>query len=265
MTTEQFAAYDAIVVSDQSCNSDDDADRSAAVANAAVWSAALTGNVFVTTLDAAYHAESGANQAGADATLTAAIRYTLASPGTGAYLSISCGDTSDVDLFSALSTGGSFVATGGGGDDVNIVAAPAPTELAGLSNSDLSNWGSSWHMSFTSIPADFSTFAVAVDGGGNGVAVTRSGSATTRANRVGYCAVAGNTRPSGAAIAPGTFLDLISGQPQSDPHYKGALAASFYQGLGLSCDALPGYTKTGEMVGYGGSGSSGPYTYMKKN
>jgi hypothetical protein len=89
--------------------------------------------------------------------------------------------------------------------------------------------------------------------------------ATPQVNRVGYCAVAGNTTPSGAAIAPGTFLDLASGQPDYDSHYKGALPANYYQGVGITCDNLPGYTKTTELVGYGGHGDPGPYTYYSKN
>ena len=84
-------------------------------------------------------------------------------------------------------------------------------------------------------------------------------------NRTGYCSVAGNTNLDGVAIKPGTFLDLADGQPASDPHYKGATPSFYYQGLGLSCDSLPGYTKTGELVGYGGKGDPGTYTYMAKN
>lgn len=123
-----------------------------------------------------------------------------------------------------------------------------------------------WHLSFSAFPADFLPFAVAVDGGNNATILIRSGSSgTARLERAGYCAVAGNTRPSGTAISPGTFLDLFAGQPATDPHYKGALTTYFYQGLGISCDVLPGYTKTGETVGSGGSGDPGGYTYMKQN
>ena len=53
MTTEDFAAYDAIVIGDGRC----DADQSAAVANAATWSAAVTGNVIAIGLDPGYHAD----------------------------------------------------------------------------------------------------------------------------------------------------------------------------------------------------------------
>ena len=84
-------------------------------------------------------------------------------------------------------------------------------------------------------------------------------------NRAGFCSVAGNTTPNGTAIPPGTFLDLGVNEPSTDAGYKGATPAYYYQGLGISCDVLPGYTKTGEMVGYGGQGDPGGYTYMAKN
>ena len=84
--------------------------------------------------------------------------------------------------------------------------------------------------------------------------------------RAGYCAVAGNRNPfTGVAIAPGAFLDLLLGQPATDTHYTGALAASFYQGLGISCGALPGYRSTGVSVGLGGAGDPGIYPYMAKS
>ncbi|MEI7760600.1 MAG: hypothetical protein WCJ67_07475, partial [Thermoleophilia bacterium] len=83
--------------------------------------------------------------------------------------------------------------------------------------------------------------------------------------RTGYCSVAGNTTPAGTAIVPGKFLDLAEDQPATDSHYKGALVASFYQGRGITCDVLPGYTKTAELIGSGGPGGGpGPYAYWKK-
>ena len=83
--------------------------------------------------------------------------------------------------------------------------------------------------------------------------------------RGGYCSVAGNTNwLTGKAIVPGTFLDLMAGQVDVDPHYKGAVPSNFLQGLGISCDVPPGYVKTGEKVGYFGSGDPGQYTYYRK-
>ena len=49
---------------------------------------------------------------------------------------------------------------------------------------------------------------------------------------------------------------------ETDSRYDGELPAFYYQGKGISCDYLPGYTRTGEMVGYGGHGDPGGYIYM---
>ena len=53
---------------------------------------------------------------------------------------------------------------------------------------------------------------------------------------------------NGTAIPAGTFLDLGVNQPATDARLKGATPAFYYQGKGISCDNLPGYTKTGELL-----------------
>lgn len=69
-------------------------------------------------------------------------------------------------------------------------------------------------------------------------------------SNVGYCAVAGNTWPDGTPIPPGKFLQLPYGQPDNDPHYKGATLAIFVQGFGLMCPpAPPGYVHAGLYTG----------------
>jgi uncharacterized surface protein with fasciclin (FAS1) repeats len=54
-------------------------------------------------------------------------------------------------------------------------------------------------------------------------------------SRVGYCAVAGNTYPSGTPVKPGQFLNLQAGQPDADYHYAGAVPAAYAEGIGLTC------------------------------
>ena len=70
---------------------------------------------------------------------------------------------------------------------------------------------------------------------------------TAVASRGGYCSVAGNSNAfSGAAITPGTFLNLEAGQADSDSHYAGATRAIFVRGTGLTCDPPPaGYLRSG--------------------
>lgn len=84
-------------------------------------------------------------------------------------------------------------------------------------------------------------------------------------SRAGYCAVRGNTSLDGTPLVPGTFVDLVAGQPDTDPHFEGARPAYYYDGVGISCDVLPGYARTGELVGYGGHGDPGGYAYMAKS
>jgi hypothetical protein len=81
---------------------------------------------------------------------------------------------------------------------------------------------------------------------------------------IGYCSVPGNHFPNGAAIAPGTFLQLEGGQPQVDPNYAGAVPSNYLQGIGITCSVLPGFTATGTHVGYGGAGDPGIYPYYAK-
>lgn len=69
--------------------------------------------------------------------------------------------------------------------------------------------------------------------------------------RVGYCSAPGDTRQDGNPMSPGTFLDLLAGQPESDPHYAGATVAIMVEGLGITCDPPPpGYSKRGATDPY---------------
>jgi hypothetical protein len=64
--------------------------------------------------------------------------------------------------------------------------------------------------------------------------------------RAGYCSVAGDMTDDGSALAPGTFLDLIVGEPENDWHYTGAVPANFVKGDGLTCSGPPvGYVRDG--------------------
>ena len=86
-------------------------------------------------------------------------------------------------------------------------------------------------------------------------------SATPQAgSRVGYCSAGGNTFVDGTPIAPGTFLNLVYGQPQTDAHYTGATLAIFVQGEGITCDGPPaGYSLKGFATATGAAGDLYPY------
>lgn len=57
--------------------------------------------------------------------------------------------------------------------------------------------------------------------------------------RVAYCSVPGNTWADGTPITPGTFLNLLVGQPATDKHYTGAVPAWYVEGVGLTCTLTP--------------------------
>jgi uncharacterized surface protein with fasciclin (FAS1) repeats len=66
----------------------------------------------------------------------------------------------------------------------------------------------------------------------------------------GYCAVAGNTWPTGKPIPAGSFLSLNRGQPTWDYHYVGAVPAFFIEGMGITCDPpAAGYVQKGRAPG----------------
>lgn len=80
--------------------------------------------------------------------------------------------------------------------------------------------------------------------------------------RAGYCSVAGDTDVDGAPLHPGTFLDLLVGEPAVDGHYTGAVPATFVKGVGLTCAAPPaGYVRQGFASG-GGQPGTGIYPYF---
>ena len=90
--------------------------------------------------------------------------------------------------------------------------------------------------------------------------------------RVAYCSVAGNTTPDGTPIPPGTFLNLLAGQPATDAHYTGATPAFWVEGVGLTCSLNPSQAAlaAASTVLVGGSGDvflpgfGGVYTFIPK-
>jgi hypothetical protein len=94
------------------------------------------------------------------------------------------------------------------------------------------------------------------------VSVSGGGAPAASVSHAGYCTVAGNTNPStGAALAPGTFVNLALGQPDADPHYTGAVPAVYVEGKGITCDSPPaGYTQQG-FAGNAQHVPSGVYPY----
>jgi hypothetical protein len=82
MTTDQFAQYDAIVFPDPTCSGNTQA-LAAAEANNAVWSAAITGPIYLQGTDPVYHGNSAAQQL-----IISGINFAASGSGTGLYVSL---------------------------------------------------------------------------------------------------------------------------------------------------------------------------------
>ncbi len=163
MTTAQFAQYDAIVFADPSCTVGTTV-LAAAEANKAVWSAAITGPIYLQGTDPVYHGNTPAQQM-----IISGINFAASGPGTGLYVSLSCyyygvSDGTPVALLSAL---GNFEVVGQGNcpNEVTILEATHPA-MNGLTDEGLSNWFCSAHDFFTSYPPSFVSLAQVIRPGG---------------------------------------------------------------------------------------------------
>ena len=79
-------------------------------------------------------------------------------------------------------------------------------------------------------------------------------------SRIAYCSVAGNALPNGTPLVPGTFLNLLAGQPGTDTHYTGATPAFWVEGVGLTCSLTPAQAAlaSASTVKVGGGGTPLP-------
>jgi hypothetical protein len=107
------------------------------------------------------------------------------------------------------------------------------------------------------------------DTGGGGAILAPAARATSSGpDRYGYCSVVGNTWQDGSPISPGTFLNLLGGQPDTDSHYTGATPAFWVEGLGITCDPQAMAAGAPVKVDHLGNtnGENGPlfYTFVPK-
>ena len=163
MTTADFAAYDAVVLSDPHCTAGT-GNITAAIANASTWGAAVDGNVIVIGTDEDYHVSQGGQ-----ALMNGAAAFVVAdSTKTGAYISLSCyyhgtaAGTSVGMLDTAF--GGTWTMTGVGCyNNAHIVATHPAFTGASVTDTTLSNWSCSVHEAFDAWPINFEVLAVARD------------------------------------------------------------------------------------------------------
>jgi cell division septation protein DedD len=164
MTTNQFAAYDAIVFGDPASSAGLSL-LDTAEATKATWSAAVTGQVILAGNDPIGHQIAPGAQAN-EFTLNA-IGFAASGPGVGLYASLSnLYIEVDPDTpVSFLSEVGDFEVVGQGTpplegcpDDVTIVESSHPA-MAGITEAGLSDWGCSMHEAFTAFPSSYSVLA----------------------------------------------------------------------------------------------------------
>jgi hypothetical protein len=163
MTPSQFANYRAIILGDPTClGPPTTSDVDAAAANARTWGPVINGNIVIVGTDPVYHAGQGG-----DTVTRRGIDFAIDQVGTtGAYITLSCyyhdtAPNTPVPLLDGIG-GGGFTVTGVGCyNDAHIVAeSPA---LAGLSDSDISNWSCSVHEALQSWPGGLVPLAIARD------------------------------------------------------------------------------------------------------
>jgi hypothetical protein len=231
MTTADFAAYSALIIGDNN-NSHTPADVQAAVDNASVWGAAVTGNIMLHGAD-----PEAIGNAGAIAFIDRSIAFAAATPGhTGAFVSFnyyqySYAPTSPAPLLDAFAPGG-FTVSGFkyccygsndyGLDTIYIDArqvpeTPAPT---GLTNDQMSYWGYTTYSWAPTYPKSFKVWAI----GWN----DDPGQYTTREGDNGYPTflVSERTPPSSSAqascngVVTFTNTDNPGGSGAKSVHYR---------------------------------------------
>jgi cysteine-rich repeat protein len=151
-STADFATFKALIIGDPDCGG---SPPTAAVANAAVWGAAVDGPILVIGTDEYFHSSQGGQTLA-----TSGIGFVTsgAAGQTGAYISLSCyyEDTTPPAAVPLLAPFGVFTVEGNLDcyNDSHIVAVhPA---LSGSTDATLSNWSCSVHEVFRSFPT--STF-----------------------------------------------------------------------------------------------------------
>lgn len=165
MSEDDFGAFDAIVFGDPNCKGGTDR-LATALANRAVWSAAIHGPVVAEGTDPVWHANHG-GEPGTTQLIVDTLTYVSSSGPTGLAVSLSCYYSgkrpgTKVKLLSDL---GTFTVQGQGRRPLpgcpNRIETPNPSDpfLVDLTAEDLSGWGCSIHEAFNSYPYGYRVIA----------------------------------------------------------------------------------------------------------
>jgi cysteine-rich repeat protein len=168
LTVDDFKSYRALILGDPDCGNSTDA-ISAAEANRAVWSDAITGNIFLVGTAPSHHAIGEAH--GGDELNRRGIDFAASDDQeTGLFATLSCyyEDAEPMTNVPVFDQFGSFSVTRvtESCDDAHIVAVDLVEDeddssaFEGLTDADLSNWDCSVHEAFDSFPSEFIPFAI---------------------------------------------------------------------------------------------------------
>jgi hypothetical protein len=174
MTTADFANYNAVVIGDPKCSH---GDLAPAISSAAVWGAAVDGNVAVlgnAPVTTYWLNHDLSSRVGSGFEVLTSLRFATAdSSKTGAYLDVGCeaqnaAADSSVSLLDGIAGAGAFTATGSNGECWTVGHIVDTSGALGPLNDDfLSNWpcnAASALEVFTQYPADFRPYAVTGNG-----------------------------------------------------------------------------------------------------
>jgi len=167
MTTEDFAAYRAIILGDPTCRGGTSS-VTPAEQNAEIWSEAVAGNVIIVGTDPEWHWRYGGRAGARDLTQKGIALAAADEAKTGAYITLSCyyhgvAPMTPVPLLDGF---GAFTVTGVGCYNNAHIVATHPA-LDGLTDASLSGWSCSVHEAFDSWPdLEFEVLAIARDFGG---------------------------------------------------------------------------------------------------
>jgi uncharacterized repeat protein (TIGR01451 family) len=166
-TLADFKTYKAISIPDNMCAGP----SGAALANRAIWAAAVTGNILAVGGDPELHSPYSP---GAGKLVQNGIGFAADDPGkTGLFVALGCGTGGGV----VMDQFGSFSVQYMGSDSIHIVAVhPA---LNGLTDALLSNWGSSTHLKFVTFPSNFIPLAIQTNGTNPGLMTFADGTSGT--------------------------------------------------------------------------------------
>jgi hypothetical protein len=191
MTTADFANYNAVVIGDPKCNH---GDLTPAVSSAAVWGAAVDGNVAVlgnAPVTTYWLNHDLSSRVGSGFEVLTGLKFATADNSkTGAYLDVGCeaqnaAADSSVSLLDGIAGVGAFKATGSNGACWTVGhIVDTSGALAPLTDDFLSNWpcnAASALDVFTQYPADFRPYAVT--GNGSPYILLRGG-ATAASNSI---------------------------------------------------------------------------------